>query len=147
MHQPDRAPESPATPRARPVDAPPAGVLAAAFAGGVVGASARIGLSALVPAGAAGFPWPTLIANLSGAFLLGAALSRWSDVGRARPERRAFFCTGVLGSFTTFSALAVETLSLGSERAWLAGLYAGGSVLAGLAAAWAGSVLGRGRAG
>ena len=46
---------------------------------------------------------------------------------------------GLLGGFTTFSAFGLETVQLLRRGDWLlAGAYAGGSVLLGLAAVWLG---------
>lgn len=115
--------------------------------GAALGGSARYGLGALIHAGAGGFPWATLTANVSGSFLLGLALALALD---HLPDQRlllSFVGTGVLGSYTTFSALAVETsLLLQLGRFSTAALYVGSSLVLGLAAAWTGLRLGRRRA-
>ena len=55
------------------------------------------------------------------------------------PDARLFLFTGLLGGFTTFSAFGLETVHL-IRRGDLstAAMYAGGSVLLGIAAVWLG---------
>ena len=50
--------------------------LAAIFAGGFIGAIARAGLVELLPRDAAEWPWPTFIANVLGALMLGYFTTR-----------------------------------------------------------------------
>ena len=50
--------------------------LAAIFAGGVIGALARVGLIQVGLAGAPSWPWATFTANILGAFLLGYFTTR-----------------------------------------------------------------------
>jgi CrcB protein len=70
--------------------------------------------------------------------------SRGPDDGRRR-RLRLLLGTGVLGGFTTYSALATETgLLLTDGRAGAALLYALGTVIVGALASWAG--IGAGRA-
>jgi CrcB protein len=119
-------------------------MLLVVLAGGIVGTSARYGLKIALPAD--DWPWGTWTVNVLGAFLLGlivaALASRGPDTGRRR-TLRLLLGTGVMGSFTTYSSLAVET-----ERLLAGGriAYAGATLLLGLAASLAGLVLGaRGR--
>jgi len=57
---------------------------------------------------------------------------------------RPFLATGVLGAYTTFSTLVVETDLLAAHGYdSTAALYAASSLVAGLAAAWTGLMLGR----
>jgi fluoride exporter len=120
-------------------------VVLAVAAGGVVGGCGRYGLDLLVPTKAAGFPWPTFAANVAGSFclalLLVLALEVWPPTRFVRP----FLAVGVLGSFTTFSTWMVEFDRLLADGAHLvASVYMASSVLAGLAAASLGLVIGRG---
>jgi len=72
-------------------------------AGGFLGAAGRYLLGAAVVG-----PPGTLAANVAGSFALALA------VGAVRSTRlRTFLTTGLLSSFTTYSAFAVETASLG----------------------------------
>jgi fluoride exporter len=113
----------------------------AVVGGGALGGAARLGVSAAFDAA---LPWGTLLANLGGALLLGYVLT-WARRA-ARPASLVFplLCTGMLGSFTTFSALSWQTLHLIDEgQAMLAAAYALGSVVLGLVAAAAGIRLAR----
>lgn len=125
--------------------------LALVALGGAAGTLCRAGLTQLVPAAGA-FHWPTLGANLTGAFLLGALLEGLLRAGAETPRRRnlRMLCgTGFLGGFTTFSTLAVELLGgLTSGAVAAVGAYAVISVLGGVLAAWLGiavATLGRRR--
>ncbi len=115
-------------------------LLGAVALGGAIGTLLRAGgLLAFGPA-PGGFPWVTLAENLLGALLLG-----WVTgiVLRRRPDDRAlhlFVGAGILGSFTTFSALAVDAVLLGPAAG--AG-YLGLSLAGGLMAAGTGVALGR----
>lgn len=116
------------------------GVLPAIAAGGALGSAARWGLSGLAPAGG-GFPWPTLVANVSGALLLGVLMVLVVDVLVTHRLVRPFLGVGLLGGYTTFSAYSLETrdlLALGDYAG--AATYSLGSVAAGLAAVWLGIV-------
>ena len=85
-------------------------VLLAVFAAGVVGTAARLGLDAVVPTGPGGMPVSTLLINTLGSFLLGCMVA---TIPHHSPEwLRAGVTTGLLGSFTTFSALTVATVQL-----------------------------------
>lgn len=92
-----------------------------------------------------GFPYGTLFINVTGSFLIGVvaelATSRAFGV---TPLVRIFAATGILGGYTTFSAFSLEGLMLVTDgAAFLAALYAAGSVVLGLVAAYAGLVLAR----
>lgn len=103
--------------------------------GGMAGGAARIGLSAAFNDGG-GLPWGTLAANLTGALLLGYLLTRFLQAAARTTLTIPLLCTGLLGSYTTFSAFSVETVQLaGRGQVGLAVAYAGGSVALGLAAA------------
>ncbi len=60
----------------------------------------------------AGFPYGTLTANVLGSFLMGVLIDLMALVWSPSPELRALLTVGLLGSFTTFSALPLETLLL-----------------------------------
>lgn len=108
-------------------------------AGGMLGTAARAGLSLL--AGDALGAWFVPAINLVGAFALGlliGALARRATTPRSRALQQ-FAGTGVLGGFTTYSALAVESADPALLWLGLAGAAAG------TAAAWAGLVIARWR--
>lgn len=105
--------------------------------GGALGAVGRHGVATLWPTGT--LPWATLAVNLTGAAALGALMTL--VVERLPPGRylRPFLGIGVLGSWTTVSTLMADTRQLWADgHAWVAGGYLAGTVLGGLAAAWAG---------
>lgn len=113
------------------------GVLGTIAAGGVAGGAARYASGLLLDG--TPLPWETVLVNLSGCLLLGV-------VTAAVPEHRLlryFVATGLLGAFTTFSTLAVETVALLGRAPVLAAGYLLVSLLGGPAAAWSGLVLGR----
>lgn len=102
--------------------------------GGAVGANARYWLGsflrslAWMPAG----PWTTFAINVTGSLLLGAVAALCRD--RAGPWF-LLLGTGVCGGYTTFSTFSLELAEAIDRSQWgLAGLYAGGSVLASLTA-------------
>ena len=113
-------------------------VLLVAF-GGTIGTAARLGLGLAIP-DQGGFPVAVLVANILGAFLIGVVAARLA----ASTDLRLLLGTGVLGGFTTYSALAVQTDALlrGGQAA-TAFTYAAGTVALGLAASLAGISLAR----
>ncbi|MGO4227450.1 CrcB family protein [Arthrobacter sp. YAF34] len=124
----------------RPVHLHPGFVLVV-VTGGVFGALARYGLSRVLPA-PAGWPAPTLIINLTGAFLLGflleALVRRGPDAGRLRVVR-LLAGTGFMGAFTTYSTLALETNTLlGAGRTTDALIYVAATLVGGAIATVAG---------
>lgn len=124
------------------VRAEPATLCAIAI-GGALGASARYGLTQLVHLGAAGFPWATFGINVSGSFLLGLLLAATVSQTTNR-YIRPFASIGVLGAFTTYSTFAVESdLLVKDGHAVTAVAYGIGSLVLGLGAVSAGSLLGR----
>ncbi len=115
--------------------------LALVFLGGTGGTLARYGLGEVLPA-PAGLPLGIFLINVTGAFVLGLILEilarRGPDEGRRRAVR-LLLGTGFLGGFTTYSALAVDSvLLLGAGRVIEGMSYVTVSVLTGLAATAAG---------
>ncbi len=119
--------------------------LALVFAGGVLGVLARELLMIAVP-DAMQLPLAVLIANLLGALLLGIlleAVARRGPESSGRRSLRLLLGTGVLGGFTTYSALAQAVLLLWSGgEVWLALGYGVGTLVLGAAATWAGVLVG-----
>jgi CrcB protein len=106
---------------------------------GAIGALARFRVAGAVAARRPGaVPLGTIVVNMSG----GLALGRLTGLGVAG-DAMLVFGTGLLGGYTTFSTWMVEAQRLGEEGSWavLAG-YLLGSMIAGLAAAGAGWLIG-----
>lgn len=77
--------------------------------GGAVGTLARYALSTAFPVRAGRFPWTTLAINLVGAFLLAVLFVVVLERRPALAWLRLPLGIGVVGGFTTMSAVAVET--------------------------------------
>ena len=90
-------------------------------AGAALGANARYFIS-LWLAGKLGpaFPYGTLAVNASGSLLLGFLVAAGSHYLALSPQLRLLLMVGFLGSFTTFSTFAVESIAFWqNERAWV----------------------------
>jgi len=109
-------------------------VAVAFFVGAGRGGLARHAVSLWVQSAAgAGFPWGTLLINVTGSVLLALAYGVLEGSAVA-PEWRAFLGIGVLGGYTTFSTFSYEAVRLLQDGAWERSLaYVGGSVLLSLA--------------
>jgi CrcB protein len=109
--------------------------------GGFAGSVARYKLGGLVLHLTAQerFPWSTFAINVAGCLVAGALAGLAEDYELFGPDTRLLVFTGLLGGFTTFSAFGLDALFL-LRRGEIATalLYAGGSVVVGLAAAWVG---------
>lgn len=119
--------------------------------GAVVGACARYFLSNITTRYlaaryfAVGFPYGTLLINVSGSLLLGFFLIYASERVLIDPRWRLLVAAGFCGSYTTFSSYAFETFSLMEQGQWLVmGLNIVLSNLLCLIAILAGAALARG---
>jgi CrcB protein len=107
--------------------------------GGALGANARY----LVSVWSArrygtGFPYGTLIVNLTGSFVLGFLAVAAAGLAFGH-EVQLLISIGFIGAYTTFSTFAFESFGLIRRRAYaLATANVVGSVLVGLALAWVG---------
>lgn len=115
------------------------------FLGGAAGTAGRQGLGLLLPV-VDGFPIAIFVANILGAFLLGLLLEalarRGHDVAR-RQRLRLLLGTGFMGGFTTYSALATDSmLMFTSGAAGMALFYAMLTLVVGGLATWTGIVTG-----
>ncbi len=116
--------------------------LIAVVVGGAVGTTLRFGIDTALAHTDDSFPLSTLIINTVGAFVLALLVARLWPV--APSWIRAGLGAGLLGSFTTFSALAVSIVSLASAGSWLTALgYLALTLVLGLGAAALGLSLGR----
>lgn len=85
----------------------------ALIVGGGIGAGARYLLDGAIMRGRKdAFPLGILVVNIVGSFLLGLL----AGVPQVSPAWLAIIGTGVLGGFTTFSTVAVETVLLAQRR-------------------------------
>jgi CrcB protein len=88
------------------------------------------------------FPLATLLINVIGCFIIGLIVGGMERHQLTHPDLKFLFITGFCGGYTTFSAFAYENISLfQSNHSYLAFLYIGLSVFAGLSATWAGMLI------
>ncbi len=112
--------------------------------GGFVGAVARYWLSGLVYrlTSWSSFPFGTMAVNVIGSLLIGVLMGLVEDRQVLAPHARALLMIGMVGSFTTFSTLSLETYELLTSGRYLAALSnLGGSLTLGLAAVMAGRTM------
>jgi CrcB protein len=88
--------------------------LIAAFLGGAAGTALRLGLDAILVHHDDQFPWSTLIINIVGSFALAVLASRLWPV--APTWLRVGLGPGLVGGFTTFSAVMVSMVTLAASN-------------------------------
>ncbi|RME72046.1 MAG: fluoride efflux transporter CrcB [Chloroflexi bacterium] len=100
--------------------------------GGFLGANARY----LVQQWAAqwwgsDFPYGTMLANVSGSFIIAFFLTLAAGRLAVSPELRLLIAVGFLGGFTTFSSFSFETFRLLEQSGWSVALlnFAGNTAL------------------
>lgn len=112
--------------------------------GGALGSLGRYWLAELLAAlGLTDFPWATLLANVSGSFVIGFIATLTGPDGRllVAPEWRLFWLVGICGGYTTFSSFSLQTLTLAQGGAWArAGANIALSLVLCLLAVWLGRV-------
>lgn len=113
--------------------------------GGALGSALRYGISLGMGARLQeGFPYATLSVNVLGCLLIGVLGVATSGPWPLREELRVALLVGVLGGFTTFSSFGYDALGLIEQgRYSAASAYIAVTNIAGLAAVWFGSRLGR----
>ena len=114
------------------------------FLGGGLGAAMRHGVTiASARAFGTGFPYGTLLINITGSLLMGLVAAYFAFKGDASQHWRLFLTTGILGGYTTFSAFSLDaallyergevgaaaTYVLLSVALSIAGLFAGFAVV------------------
>ncbi|MBX6363502.1 MAG: fluoride efflux transporter CrcB [Gemmatimonadetes bacterium] len=106
------------------------------FLGAGVGGLVRYALGGWIQQAAGpGFPWGTLVVNVTGSLVL-AFLYALLEGSVAAPQWRAFLGIGFCGGYTTFSTFSYETLRLLQDAQWgRASWYVLGSVVLSLLAA------------
>ncbi len=123
---------------------PDARLLASVAVGGAVGSLGRWAVGLGLPHRAGEVPWGTFLVNVTGALAMGLLVTYLVDRPGAHRLARPFVGVGLLGGWTTYSALAVETVGLGAgEHVQVALLYVAATFLVGVLAVGAGIRLGR----
>lgn len=88
------------------------------------------------------FPYGTFVINISACIIIGFSLTYLGKRAELNPAWRFLIPTGFVGAYSTFSTYEWETLSSLRDGAFsLAALYAIGSLILGLVAAWGGAIL------
>lgn len=113
-------------------------------AGGVVGSLGRYAVGLGLPHAPGAFPWATFVVNVTGALAMGLLVAFLVARPGAHRLARPVVGVGVLGGWTTYSAFAVDVVTLletghGGE----AGAYVLASLLGGVLAVTLGSVVGQ----
>lgn len=101
--------------------------------GGVIGSLLRYGISLSIDL-SSHFPWETLFVNVTGAFLLSYILLGQFLRKEGSADLHRALTVGLLGSYTTFSTVILETTLLLETNLSLAFLYTLVSVLLSLLA-------------
>ena len=131
-------------------------VLAGGFCGAVTRyllAKPLLALAGALPAAHTGFPYDTLLINLTGAFLIGLLFGAFEHGAPISPDVRLALGTGFLGAYTTFSSFVVGAASelrhgqTLTALLYLCGAMAGGVLLASVGFTLAGRLVERWRAG
>jgi fluoride exporter len=103
--------------------------------GGALGTLARFLLDTTFAEGSSHFPTVTLVINLSGSLAIGFLVPLVEKLSARHPLVRPFLIVGILGGWTTYSALAVSAITLmqgGHETSsllYLAATFIGGTAL------------------
>ena len=112
--------------------------------GGALGTVARFLLDTAFVEGSGHFPTVTLVVNLSGSLAIGILIpvvEKWTP---RQPLLRPFLVVGILGGWTTYSALAVGAITLlQNGQAGLSLLYLAATLLGGTALVVLGDAVGR----
>jgi len=116
------------------------------FLGGGLGAALRHGVN-LLSARMLGtaFPYATVFENVSGSLAMGLIAGYFAfRSGGAHQHWQLFLTTGILGGYTTFSAISLDAALLYERGALgLAAIYVVGSVALSIAGLFAGLALAR----
>jgi CrcB protein len=121
-----------------------AAALLAIFVGGSVGTVCRYLLEAHHSIATGGFPWVTLVVNLSGSLAIGLLVPLTEHIGQRAPLMRPLLIVGFLGGWTTYSTLSVESMLLAKDGDIVSCVaYLAATVVGGLLLVVAGHALGR----
>ena len=111
--------------------------------GGALGSIARYWVGSTISGRiGAKFPYGTFVINMTACVIIGFTLTYLGKRADLNPAWRYLFPVGFIGAYSTFSTYEWETLStLRSGAFSLGALYAVGSLVLGLVAVWAGTLL------
>ncbi|HYG01466.1 MAG TPA: fluoride efflux transporter CrcB [Chryseosolibacter sp.] len=113
--------------------------------GGFIGTVGRFLTGRLVEnAMGSSFPWGTMVVNVFGSFIIGVVYGLTLREDLLNRNWRFFLATGVCGGYTTFSAFAVENLSMINQK--MVGssiLYVFATIILGLLAVFSGAMIGK----
>lgn len=114
-------------------------------AGGFFGAIARYLIDGWVATSTGGgFPWGTLVVNVSGSFVLGVLFAASVERDVLPAAIRAPVLIGFIGAYTTFSTLTLESWRLVESGSYVAAVgNIGGSMVLGMIAVVSGLAIGR----
>ena len=91
------------------------------------------------------FPLGTFAVNIVGSFIIGLLFGAAERTHAITPAISALLITGFCGGFTTFSSFADDIYLLLPDRHYLTlAIYAGGTIVLGIALVWAGRTLMKG---
>jgi CrcB protein len=113
------------------------------FLGGGLGAAIRHGINlGIARTLGTGFPYATLLINITGSLIMGLAAAWFAFKGDASQHWRLFLTTGILGGYTTFSTFSLDAALL-YERGEVgaAALYVALSVVVSIVGLFAGLAL------
>jgi CrcB protein len=118
--------------------------LIAVFCGGLLGTLLRLMVDLALPHSSPGeISGSTVVVNILGSFALGVVVAHFWLMPATPEWVKLSVGPGLLGSFTTFSAIALNVVGAVDETRPVDSVLAlGGSVICGLVAAWAGLRLG-----
>lgn len=87
------------------------------------------------------FPLATLIANITGSFIIGVVFAL-AEKSMMNSDWRIFMSVGICGGFTTFSAFAFNNFNMIKEHTWnQLFLNIGGTMILGILAVYLGIIL------
>lgn len=109
--------------------------------GGAAGSMLRFFTGMLVARFHTGnFPLGTFLINVIGCFIMGLVMAR--IMATPNDTLKFLLATGFCGGYTTFSAFSYENLELlNSGHTAIAVVYISASIVAGVVAVWAGSLI------
>jgi len=82
------------------------------FVGGGLGSICRYAITIILKETNSLYPWPTLLANAIGSLLIGVLADQFMRGTSVHSANTLFWIIGFCGGLTTFSAFALENLTL-----------------------------------